>query len=51
MCTSVIGMAAAGRTRTNRRVVYETSHSIPRNDMIKEVVDWMEKYWGPPTLR
>ena len=31
-----------------RRVVYETSHSIPRNEMIKEVVDWMEKYWGPP---
>ncbi len=24
LCTSVIGMAAAGRTRTNRRVVYET---------------------------
>jgi dienelactone hydrolase len=33
-----------------RRIVYETSHSIPRNDMIKEVVDWMDKYWGP-TLR
>jgi len=33
------------------RVVYETSHSIPRNEMIKEVVDWMEKYWGPPTPR
>ena len=31
-----------------RRVVYETSHSIPRNAMIKEVVDWMDKYWGPP---
>jgi eukaryotic-like serine/threonine-protein kinase len=31
-----------------RRVVYETSHSVPRNEMIKEVVDWMEKYWGPP---
>jgi dienelactone hydrolase len=30
-----------------RRVVYETSHSIPRNEMIREVVDWMEKYWGP----
>jgi eukaryotic-like serine/threonine-protein kinase len=29
-----------------RRVVYETSHSIPRNQMIKEVVDWMERYWG-----
>ena len=34
-----------------RRVVYESSHSIPRNEMIKEVVDWMEKYWGPPTPR
>jgi dienelactone hydrolase len=31
-----------------RRVVYETSHSIPRNAMIKEVVGWMEKYWGDP---
>ncbi len=30
-----------------RRVVYETSHAIPRNEMIKEVVNWMEKYWGP----
>ena len=34
-----------------RRVVYETSHSIPRNEMIKEVVNWMEKYWGIPTPR
>ena len=29
-----------------RRVVYETSHSIPRNAMIKEVVDWMDKVLG-----
>jgi eukaryotic-like serine/threonine-protein kinase len=29
-----------------RRVVYDTSHAIPRNAMIKEVLDWMEKYWG-----
>jgi eukaryotic-like serine/threonine-protein kinase len=34
-----------------RRVVYEASHNIPRNEMIKEVVTWMEKYWGPPTPR
>jgi hypothetical protein len=34
-----------------RRVVYEASHNIPRNEMIKEVVNWMEKYWGPPTPR
>jgi predicted esterase len=29
-----------------RRVVYEAAHNIPRNEMIKEVVNWMEKYWG-----
>ena len=34
-----------------RRVVYEASHNIPRNEMIKEVVNWMEEYWGPPTPR
>lgn len=33
-----------------RRVVYETSHIIPRNEMIKEAVNWMEKYWGPPAV-
>jgi dienelactone hydrolase len=30
-----------------RRIVYESSHAIPRNEMIRETVDWMEKYWGP----
>ncbi len=34
-----------------RRVVYEASHNIPRTEMIKEVVNWMEKYWGKPTPR
>ena len=29
-----------------RHVVYETSHAIPRNEMIKEVVDWMERFPG-----
>jgi dienelactone hydrolase len=32
-----------------RHVLYDSSHRIPRNEMIKEVVDWMEKYWGVPT--
>jgi hypothetical protein len=27
-------------------VVYDVSHAIPRNEMIKESVGWMEKYWG-----
>jgi len=30
------------------RVVYDSSRRIPRNEMIKEVVGWMEKYWGAP---
>ena len=34
-----------------RRVVYDGAHNIPRTDMIKEVVNWMEKYWGKPTPR
>jgi formylglycine-generating enzyme required for sulfatase activity/dienelactone hydrolase len=29
-----------------RRVVYDVSHTIPRAEMIKECVDWMDKYWG-----
>ena len=31
-----------------RRVVYETSHAIPRTETVKEVVRWMDKYWGEP---
>jgi eukaryotic-like serine/threonine-protein kinase len=30
-----------------RRVVYDASHALPRNEIIKEFVGWMEKYWGP----
>ena len=34
-----------------RRRVYESSHMIPHNETIKEVVNWMEKYWGDPLSR
>jgi tRNA A-37 threonylcarbamoyl transferase component Bud32/dienelactone hydrolase len=30
---------------------YEAGHTIPRAVMIKEVVGWMDKYWGKPTPR
>jgi cephalosporin-C deacetylase-like acetyl esterase len=30
-----------------RRIVYDASHSIPRSEIIKEFVGWMDKYWGP----
>ena len=30
-----------------RRVVYETGHNIPRNELIKETLDWLDRYLGP----
>lgn len=30
-----------------RYVVYEAGHVIPRNELIKETLDWFDKYLGP----
>ena len=30
-----------------RRVVYETGHNIPRNELIRETLDWLDRYLGP----
>jgi formylglycine-generating enzyme required for sulfatase activity/cephalosporin-C deacetylase-like acetyl esterase len=30
-----------------RRVIYETGHDIPRNELIKETLDWLDRYLGP----
>jgi hypothetical protein len=30
-----------------RRVVYETGHDIPRIEMIKESLNWLDRYLGP----
>ena len=35
------------RPEDKRRVEYDASHSLPRNEVIKEFVGWMDKYWGP----
>jgi eukaryotic-like serine/threonine-protein kinase len=34
-----------------QRVEYDAGHTIPRTEMIRQVVGWMEKYWGTPTPR
>jgi hypothetical protein len=34
-----------------RHVVFESAHNVPRNDVIREVLTWMDRYWGPPTPR
>ena len=36
------------RDEDKRRRLDDAAHNIPRNEMMKEVVDWMDKYWGPP---
>jgi dienelactone hydrolase len=30
-----------------RRVVYETGHNVPRAELIKETLNWLDKYLGP----
>jgi dienelactone hydrolase len=30
-----------------RRVIYDTGHNIPRADLIRETVDWLDRYLGP----
>jgi hypothetical protein len=31
-----------------RQVIYPSSHSVPRTELIKEVLSWLDKYFGPP---
>ena len=33
--------------RTNVCVIYETDHYVAKADMIKEVLGWLDKYFGP----
>jgi hypothetical protein len=36
-----------GTTESDKhRVVYDTSHNIPRPDLIRESPDWFDKYLG-----
>jgi dienelactone hydrolase len=30
-----------------RRVVYETGHNVPRAELIKETLNWLDTYLGP----
>ena len=32
-----------------RAIDCEASLNIPRIEMMKEVINWMDKYWRPPT--
>jgi eukaryotic-like serine/threonine-protein kinase len=30
-----------------KRMLYETGHNIPRNELIKEMLNWLDQYLGP----
>ncbi|MBZ5683769.1 MAG: hypothetical protein LAP86_01925 [Acidobacteriia bacterium] len=30
-----------------RRVVYDTGHDTPRTELIKETLNWLDRYLGP----
>jgi eukaryotic-like serine/threonine-protein kinase len=30
-----------------KRLLYETGHNIPRNELIKEILNWLDQYLGP----
>jgi hypothetical protein len=33
--------------KDKNQIVYETDHYVPKNEMIKEVLSWLDKYLGP----
>ena len=38
-----------GTPREDKRLcIYETDHYVARSDMIREVLGWLDKYFGPP---
>jgi len=30
-----------------KHLIYETAHTVPRNEMIKETLNWLDRYLGP----
>ena len=39
--------ALGSKKDDKKHLVYETSHTIPRNELIKENLNWLDKYLGP----
>ncbi len=35
------------RKDQKKRLVYETGHAIPHNELIKETLNWLDEYLGP----
>jgi hypothetical protein len=35
------------RKDQKKHLLYETGHNIPRNELIKETINWLDEYLGP----
>jgi|OpeIllAssembly_1097287.scaffolds.fasta_scaffold684723_2 hypothetical protein len=45
---SAAGGEAVGQTLgRNKLLIYETDHYVPKQELIKESVAWLDKYLGP----
>ena len=34
-------------SKDKKQIVYETDHLIPRKELIKESLNWLDRYFGP----
>jgi len=34
-------------TNQKKHLLYDTSHNLPRNEFIKETLNWLDHYLGP----
>lgn len=37
--------------KDKRLVLYDTDHSVPKTEMIKETLNWLDRYLGPITMK
>ena len=35
------------KEQNKHQFIYESGHFVPRNELIKETLDWLDKYLGP----
>jgi hypothetical protein len=35
------------RKDQKKHILYETAHNVPRNELIKETLNWLDQFLGP----
>ena len=42
-----LGRLLGSRNDQKKHLLYDTSHNLPRNEFIKETLNWLDQYLGP----